>query len=77
MTMGIENSFRGGTLSKLILQHSEKKSTPCHKFASFVPGVSCPNNNSKSPKISYTKVSDKIAYANSAPPYQTAPEGAV
>ena len=31
----------------------------------------------KCPKISYNKVSDKIAYANSADPDQTAPEGAV
>ena len=31
----------------------------------------------KCPKISYTKVSDKIAYANSADPDQTAPEGAI
>ena len=31
----------------------------------------------KCPKISYTKVSDKMAYANSADPDQTAPEGAV
>ena len=29
------------------------------------------------PKIFYTLVSDKIAYANSADPDQTAPEGAV
>ena len=34
-------------------------------------------NCSKCPKISYTLVSDKIAYANSADPDQTAPEGAV
>ena len=31
----------------------------------------------KCPKISYTKVSDKMVYANSADPDQTAPEGAV
>ena len=31
----------------------------------------------KCPKISYTKVSDKMAYANSADPDQIAPEGAV
>ena len=31
----------------------------------------------KCPKISYTKVFDKIAYANGADPDQTAPEGAV
>ena len=31
----------------------------------------------KCPKISHTKVSDKMAYANSADPDQTAPEGAV
>ena len=31
----------------------------------------------KCPKISYNKVSDKMAYANSAGPNQTAPEGAV
>ena len=29
------------------------------------------------PKISYTKVADQTAYANSADPDQTAPEGAV
>ena len=29
------------------------------------------------PKILYTKVSDKMTYANSADPDQTAPEGAV
>ena len=34
-------------------------------------------NYGKCPKISYTKVSDKISYANSADPDQTAPEGAV
>ena len=32
---------------------------------------------SKCPKISYTKVSNKMAYANSADQDQTAPEGAV
>ena len=32
---------------------------------------------SKCPKILYTKVADKMAYANSADPDQTAPEGAV
>ena len=31
----------------------------------------------KCPKISYTKVFDKMAYASSADPNQTAPEGAV
>ena len=31
----------------------------------------------KCPQISYTKVSDKMAYANSVDPDQTAPEGAV
>ena len=31
----------------------------------------------KYPKISYTKVSYKMAYANSAIPDQTAPEGAL
>ena len=31
----------------------------------------------KCPKISYNKVSDKMAYANSVDPDQTAPEGAV
>ena len=31
----------------------------------------------KHPKISYTKVSDKMAYANGADPDQTGPEGAV
>ena len=31
----------------------------------------------KCPKISYTKVADKMAYANSADPDQTAPKGAV
>ena len=31
----------------------------------------------KCPKISSTKVSDEIAYANSVDPDQTAPEGAV
>ena len=31
----------------------------------------------KCPKISYTKVSDKMACANSVDPDQTAPEGAV
>ena len=29
----------------------------------------------KCPKISYTKVANKMAYANSADPDQTAPEG--
>ena len=32
---------------------------------------------SKCPKISYTKMADKMAHANSADPDQTAPEGAV
>ena len=32
---------------------------------------------SKCPKILYTKVADKIAYANSADPDQTASEGVV
>ena len=32
---------------------------------------------SKCPKISYTKTSEKMAYANNADPDQTAPEGAV
>ena len=31
----------------------------------------------KCPRILYTKVSDKIAYENSADPNQTAPKGAV
>ena len=31
----------------------------------------------KCPEISNTKVSDKMTYANSADPVQTAPEGAV
>ena len=31
----------------------------------------------KFPKISYTNVVDKMEYANSADPDQTAPEGAV
>ena len=31
----------------------------------------------KHPKISYTKVSDKMGFANSTGPDQTAPEGAV
>ena len=31
----------------------------------------------KCPKISYTKVSDRMAFANSADTDQTAPEGAV
>ena len=31
----------------------------------------------KCPKLSNTKVSDKMTYANSADPDQTAPEGAV
>ena len=31
----------------------------------------------KCPKISYTKMSDKMASANSVDPDQTAPEGAV
>ena len=31
----------------------------------------------KCPKISYTKLSDEMAYVNNADPDQTAPEGAV
>ena len=31
----------------------------------------------KCPKILYTKESDKLSYANSADPDQTAPDGAV
>ena len=38
----------------------------------WVNSVKC-----KCPKISYTKISDKMAYANSADPNMTAPEGAV
>ena len=34
-------------------------------------------NYGKCPKISNTKVCDKLQYANSADLYQTAPEGAV
>ena len=34
-------------------------------------------NYGKCPKILYIKVVDKMAYANSADPDQTAPEGAV
>ena len=34
-------------------------------------------NYGKSPKILYTKISDKMAYANSVDPDQTAPKGAV
>ena len=40
----------------------------------------CPNTQDKygkCPKVSYIKVSNKMAYANSADPDQTAPEGAV
>ena len=37
----------------------------------------CLSEYSKCPKILNTKVSDKMAYANSANPDQTAPEGAV
>ena len=33
--------------------------------------------NGKCPKISNTKVSDRMSYSNSADPDQTAPEGAV
>ena len=36
-----------------------------------------PQYYSKCPKISYTKVSDKMAYANSVDPDQTALEGAI
>ena len=35
------------------------------------------NNYSKCPKNSNTKASDKMTYANSVDPDQTAPEGAV
>ena len=36
--------------------------------------VTCNNIYSKCPKILYTQVSDKMAYANSTDPDQTAPE---
>ena len=42
-----------------------------------VSGVDKSKMNGKCPKILYTEVSDKIAYANSADPDQTAPEVAV
>ena len=44
------------------------------------PQTCVPRENSeyiKCPKISYPKVADKMAYANSADPDQTAPDGAV
>ena len=34
-------------------------------------------SHGKCPKISYNKVSDEMAYANSVDPDQTAPDGAV
>ena len=37
----------------------------------------CSHLYGKCPEILYIKVSDKMAYANSADPDQTAPEGAV
>ena len=39
--------------------------------------VSAFSTNGKSPKISNTEMSDKMTYANSADPGQTAPEGGV
>ena len=37
--------------------------------------VNCLQWYGKCPKISYTKVANKMAYANSADPHQTVPEG--
>ena len=37
----------------------------------------CLSDYGKCPKILYTKVTDKMAHANSADPDQTAPEGAI
>ena len=45
--------------------------------AATVMGTLNVNIHGKCPKISYTKVSDKMAYANSADPDQTALERAV
>ena len=49
---------------KCFLYRNQKKMS--HKY-----------NYGKCPKIWYTKHSDKMAYANSVDPDQTAPEGAV
>ena len=40
-------------------------------------GTSAPHHTIKCPKISFPKVSDKMAYANSIGPDQTAPERAI
>ena len=42
-----------------------------------MPHIMSKNSYGKCPKILYTKLSDKRAYANSADPDQTAPLGAV
>ena len=58
-------------LSIVIWLHLSKlKSTWCHSIITLFDFAKCP-------KILYTKVSEKLAYANSANPDQTAPEGAV
>ena len=46
-------------------------------FFFFVQEYGKENNYSKCPKISNTRVSDNMTYANSEDPDQTAPEGAV
>ena len=44
---------------------------PSHPLYQSIPKGSLGVIYGKCPKISYTKVSDKVAYANSADPYQT------
>ena len=43
----------------------------------FAAGLHANNEYGKCPKLSYTKFADKMSYANSIDPDQTAPEGAV
>ena len=71
--------------SQSLFSRKNKKISKC-ALLKFLPSLLSVNyldtltlfyNYGKCPKILYTKVSDKIAYANSVDPDQTAPEGAV
>ena len=57
----------------LLRLFSEKVKTKC---VSYFATKSCCEHG-KCPKFLYTKIADKMAYANSADPDQTAPERAV
>ena len=54
----------------------QKASHGCNGYICF-QYLHTKTSYSKCPKISYTKISYRMEYANSADPDQTAPEGAV